>query len=93
MVYEERLRELSKSRLGRDLIALFSYLKGGCREDNSPWRCTVHRIRGNGQKMEHGQFQLGMRKRFFNSALGEKTVYKTEKDLFNETISFSYKCK
>lgn len=25
--------------------------------------------------------------------LGEKTVYKTEKDLFNETISFSYKCK
>lgn len=24
---------------------------------------------------------------------GQKTVYKTEKDLFNETISFSYKCK
>lgn len=32
---------------------------------------------------------------FFSSFffLGKKTVYKTEKDLFNETISFSYKCK
>lgn len=30
---------------------------------------------------------------FFFFFLGEKTVYKTEKDLFNETISFSYKCK
>jgi len=30
-----------KSRLQGDLTALFSYLKGGCREDNSSWRCIV----------------------------------------------------
>lgn len=30
---------------------------------------------------------------FFVVVAGEKTVYKTEKDLFDETISFSYKCR
>lgn len=49
MVDEERTRELSvpnseKSRLVGELTALFSYSKGGFKEDNSSWGCTVERL-------------------------------------------------
>ncbi|CAM4600555.1 unnamed protein product [Lepidochelys olivacea] len=72
VTYKDWLREvglfsLQKRRVRGDLIAAFSYLKGGSKEDGA-WLCSVvadDRRRRNGLKLQCGRSRLDIRKNYF----------------------------
>ena len=76
--HKDRLRELGlvsleKRRPRGDLISVYKYLRGGCREDGAGLFSVVpsDRMKGNGHKQKHRRLWLNMRGHFFTVRVTE----------------------
>ena len=78
LTYEEGLSELGflsleKRRLKRDLISVYKYMMGGCKEHAARLFSVVPSdgTRGNGHKLKHKRLHLNTRKYFFTVRVTE----------------------